>query len=376
MIPAFPKTVSYPSTLKKDHGCGNSLALKGMHIVQLASHLLGNKKSSSLLPSEGHSYFRLQRVFHKVKLFFSLPSGLLLLTLALQISNAEVKPQSTGIVHTADTDIAYEQFGHDKGRTPAIVVNGGPGFSHTYMYLSDVFTKKFAQERSVTFYDQRGIGQSKLQRASAPQGIEAQVADLEALRAKLGYDKIDLIGHSWGGTLIMAYAAAYPQHIQHLVLIDSGAPKFNQTIFLFKQVFPDQLAEDERAEKGTDPVAKSPGELLRRYLARDFYSQARFNDLFSKLSNADIARVENDGVNDAVNKAVENFDPTESLKKFSFPTLVMWGRFDINVAVLTGWEITQAIPGAKMVVYSKSGHFPFYEEESQFLHDLNSFLDK
>jgi proline iminopeptidase len=116
--------------------------------------------------------------------------------------------------------------------------------------------------------------------------------------------------------------------------------------------------------------------LLRRYLARDFYSQTRFNDLFGKLTNDDIARVEHDDINDAVNKAVENFDSTESLKKFSFPTLVMWGRFDINVAVLTGWEISQAIPGAKMVIYSRSGHFPFYEEESQFLRDLNSFLDK
>jgi proline iminopeptidase len=54
----------------------------------------------------------------------------------------------------------------------------------------------------------------------------------------------------------------------------------------------------------------------------------------------------------------------------------MWGRFDINDAVLTGWNISQAIPGAKLVIYSQSGHFPFYEEESRFLHDLNSFLDR
>ncbi len=309
-----------------------------------------------------------------MKVFFSVVAGFVYVALAVQTSSGQVKPALSGVVHTADVDLAYEQFGHDKGHTPAIIVNGGPGFSHTYMYLTDVFTGKFARDRSVTFYDQRGIGNSKLLYASAPQGMEAQVADLEALRAKLGYDKIDLIGHSWGGQIIMAYAAAYPRHIQHLVFIDSAAPEFDKTLFLFDQVFPDQLAEEEKIEKGNNAAAKSPGEALRRFLARDFYSRERFQQLTGKLSSEELGKIRNGNVNEAVNAAIKNVDLTDSLKKFTFPTLVMWGRFDINVAVLTGWNISQAIPKAKMVVYEKSGHFPFYEEEAAFLDDLNHFL--
>lgn len=310
----------------------------------------------------------------QMKFFLPVAAVLICSALTLQTSAAQVKPASTGIVHTADADIAYEQFGHDAGHMPAIIVNGGPGFSHTYMYLTDVFTRKFAHDRSVTFYDQRGIGNSRLLRASVPMGMAAQVADLEALRAKLGYDKIDLIGHSWGGLLGMAYAAAYPQHIQHLVLIDSAATKFDQTLFLFDKVFPDQLANEQTIEKGNDATAKSGGEVLRRFLARDFYSQKRFQQLTGHLSSEEIGKIENKDVSEAVMKAIAPFDVADSLKKFTFPTLIMWGRWDINVAVLTGWNISQAIPGAKMLIYQESGHFPFYEEETLFLHDLNQFL--
>ncbi|HTF70263.1 MAG TPA: alpha/beta fold hydrolase [Edaphobacter sp.] len=306
--------------------------------------------------------------------FLSVLVGLFCSVVAPPTSKAEVTPQSTGIVHTADTDLSYEQFGHDAGKTPAIIVNGGPGFSHTYMYLTDVFTKKFSQNRSVIFYDQRGIGKSKLLRASAPEGLEAQVADLEALRVRLGYNRIDLIGHSWGGLLSMAYAAAYPQRIQHLVLIDSAGPNWYKSRYLFEEVFPDQLANEDEIAKGNDAAAKSSGELLRRFLARDFYSQERFQELIGKLSSEELAKVNNQNIDDAVQDALKNRDLTDDLKRFTFPTLVMWGRYDINSAVVTGWKISQAVPGAKIVIYEKTRHFPFYEEESSFLHDLNQFL--
>jgi proline iminopeptidase len=304
----------------------------------------------------------------------SVVTGLVYVALNVQTSGGQVKPELTGIVHTTDVDIAYNQFGHDTGRTPAIIVNGGPGFSHTYMLLTDIFTRKVARDRSVSFYDQRGIGNSKLLHAAAPQGIESQVADLEALRVKLGYGKMDLIGHSWGGELVMAYGAAYPQHIQHLVLIDSAAPQFSQTLYLFNQVYPDQLAEDQKTENGNDAAAKSNGEMLRQFVARDFYSQKRVKELTRKLSNEEIGNISNNDVFRAVDDAIKRVDLTDILEKFTFPTLVMWGRCDINVAVLTGWNISQAIPNSRMVIYEKSGHFPFHEEGAGFLDDLSHFL--
>lgn len=311
-----------------------------------------------------------------MRFYCSLALALFGFVVMQQKSHAEVKPQSTGIVHTLDTDIAYEQFGRDTGRTPAIIVNGGPGASHTCMYLTDVFTQKFARDRSVTFYDQRGIGKSKLQREAASQGIEAQVADLEGLRAKLGYNKIDLIGHSWGGNIVMAYASEYPEHVQHLVLIDSRAPTSHKSLSLVRQVYPDQLAEDTKAAIKGNTDVKAEAELIRRSLARTFYDQDRFYDLIRKLSDEEVVKVQDENITNAVDDAVKSLDLTDNLKKINAPTLIMWGRFDLGIAVQTGWEISQAIRGSRMVIYPKSGHFPFYEQESEFLHDLNDFLSQ
>jgi pimeloyl-ACP methyl ester carboxylesterase len=123
--------------------------------------------------------------------------------LPTRLVDAQVKARVSGIVRTAETHIAYVQFGQNDDHTTSIM-NCGPGFSHAYMYLAEVFTREFAHDRTVTFYDQRGVGNSKLMVASAPQGMPSQGADLEALRVKLRYYKIDLIGHSWGGKIAMA----------------------------------------------------------------------------------------------------------------------------------------------------------------------------
>jgi pimeloyl-ACP methyl ester carboxylesterase len=46
------------------------------------------------------------------------------------------------------------------------------------------------------------------------------VDDVEALRAHLGRDRIDLLGHSAGGSLAMLYAARCPDRVNCLVLVN------------------------------------------------------------------------------------------------------------------------------------------------------------
>jgi proline iminopeptidase len=75
-------------------------------------------------------------------------------------------------------------------------------------------------------------------------------------------------------------------------------------------------------------------------------------------------------------KATENLDLTSKLGSFNFPTLVVNGRYDMNVAPLTAWRLKQAIPGAKVVFFEHSGHLPSYEEPERYLQVLNDFLNQ
>jgi proline iminopeptidase len=266
--------------------------------------------------------------------------------------------QQTGLVSTPDVDLFYEAYGAPGSATPVIAANGGPGLSHVYMIQNDVWTR-LSQGRQIVFYDQRGTGKSTRVKAGAAQTIDVQVADLEAVRAKLGFPKFDLVGDSYGGFLAMAYAAAHPEHIDKLVLSDSAAAAMKKIVRVLPQVFPDMM------ERSADPQ-----EQLRNHFRMLFYSEEKRDAYLAGAKDLGY----NPQVGAAVGRAIANVDLSAQLPKFAFPTLVITGRYDMNVAPLTAWNLYKAIPGAKFVVFAKSGHLPSYEEPDKYVQVIEAFL--
>lgn len=270
---------------------------------------------------------------------------------------------------TGEVTLYYEVLG-DAGGTPLFVANGGPGFDHTYLHLSDAWDR-IAKTRKVVLYDQRGNGRSSPLTAGESCTLRDQVEDLDALRAHLHFDKIDLLGHSWGGYLAMAYAARYPQHISRLLIVDSAAPKWSDTVFLFKDVFPEGVAREDSAKFSSQMGDKAAEDLLlREYLSMLFYSPENRDRAMAMMKDVD----ENRQVNQTVNRDLQRFDLNPELPKFTFPTIVMTGRFDMNVAPVVAYKIHQAIPHSQLIVFERSGHMPFYEEPEKFIEVVNSFL--
>jgi proline iminopeptidase len=270
--------------------------------------------------------------------------------------------QLTGLVLTPDVDLSYEIYGAPGAATPVIVANGGPGLSHIYMIQNDVWTR-VSKSRQVVFYDQRGTGKSTRVKAGASQKMDAQVSDLEAVRAKFGFQKFSLVGDSYGGFLAMAYAAAHPEHIEKLILSDSAAPALKNIVHVLPQVFPDMMERD--MERKPDPQ-----EQMRNHFRKLFYSEEKRDAYLAGAKDLGY----NPQVGAAVNQAISKVDLTAELPKFAFPTMVITGRYDMNVAPLTAWNIYKAIPGAKFVVFAKSGHFPSYEEPDKYVQVVNDFL--
>lgn len=254
--------------------------------------------------------------------------------------------------------------------TPLIVVNGGPGSDHNYMHVSDAWDL-LAKNRRVVFYDQRGNGRSGALPPNASCTLADQIADLDALRAHLHLEKADFLGHSWGGYLVMAYAARHPERVENLVICDSAAPKWSDTVILFKDIFPDvtqRMDATAFADEIGDKAASDLGN--REYWSMLFYSTAN-RDLFLK----DAGEYHYDkAINQKLNADLARFDLNPELPKFKFPTLVLTGRFDINVAPSVAWKISKSIPGAKLAIFEKSGHLPFFEERDAFVSVVEEFL--
>ncbi len=296
------------------------------------------------------------------------------LSLALAVSAAlpsfaQLVPLSTGLANTPEVDLAYEIYGAPSTATTVIAVNGGPGLSHIYMLQNDVW-QRLARNRQVVLYDQRGLGRSTRIAPGAPQTMDAAVADLDALRAHLHLKEVDLVGDSFGGLIVLAYIAAHPEHVRKLILSDSAAPNLSAMQRDLDSVFPDVIAQ-EKLEAGrlTDP--RQIADLgLRTHFRMIFYSQ----DLCTRYLAGAPDLGFNDAIGNAVGQSVEHLDLTPTLARIQSPTLVLNGRFDLNVTPLVAWNIAHAIPGAQLVYFEKSGHLPSYEEPDRYVSVVDSFL--
>lgn len=273
-------------------------------------------------------------------------------------------------LETSTSRIYYEVHG-ESGGVPLFVLHGGPGFSHDYLKLSTHVWDKLSESRPVIFYDQRGTGKSTIEDPNGSCTLLDQLNDLDALRSHLGYQKIILLGHSWGGFLGMAYSARYPDNIDKLILVGSAAPCFKDTIFLQKYVFPEiQERRDDlsfEVELGNQEAIDL--DTVEKF-SMLFYSPEIKEELLSKAGNISY----NYDVHKNLRADIDKFDLTPELRKFKQDTLVITGRFDMNVATLVAYRIHKLITDSEYEVFEYSGHLPFFEEPDKFVDVINRFI--
>ncbi|MER6170754.1 alpha/beta hydrolase [Streptosporangium sp. NPDC001681] len=101
---------------------------------------------------------------------------------------------------------------------PVVVLESGLGATRTEWGL---VIPPLAEHTRVVAYDRAGLGRSD--RDPHRRHLERMVEDLGHLLGHLGQDRYVLAGHSLGGPIIRAYAAAHPERVAGLVLIDQAA---------------------------------------------------------------------------------------------------------------------------------------------------------
>jgi pimeloyl-ACP methyl ester carboxylesterase len=105
---------------------------------------------------------------------------------------------------------------------PLFLIHGIGAARDTWRFAMPVLTQHF----TVISYDLRGHGTSPLPEGEF--GLDELVADLEALRAKLGIEKAHFAGHSLGGMIGPAYARKYPDRVLSIGLLSTAAGRTEQ----------------------------------------------------------------------------------------------------------------------------------------------------
>lgn len=121
--------------------------------------------------------------------------------------------------------IAYSEYDPPAGvvvKPNAIIyLHGGPGVRQG-PFDQDIYGSFAANGFRVFLYDQAGSGLSGFLPHLRDYTVARSVADLEAIRQKIGVEKMILIGHSWGSTLAASYMAKFPTHVSKVVFHSPG----------------------------------------------------------------------------------------------------------------------------------------------------------
>ncbi|MDH4235505.1 MAG: alpha/beta hydrolase [Gallionella sp.] len=110
-----------------------------------------------------------------------------------------------------------EVFGKPEAM-PVIVVHGGPGIDYGHLKTLVPLSKDYR----VIFYDQRGSGLSpRVDKKELT--MESSLDDLHSIVEHFSNGKkVKLIGHSWGGMLVVGYLAKHPERVSQAVVVEPG----------------------------------------------------------------------------------------------------------------------------------------------------------
>jgi proline iminopeptidase len=275
-------------------------------------------------------------------------------------------------------------FFRDVGQGPPIIVlHGGPSFDHTYL-LPDL--DRLADGFRLIYYDQRGRGKSAQNVQPADVTIQSEIADLEALRGSMGLERVALLGHSWGGLLALEYALRHPEHVSHLILLNTAPASHDDGVLFVRERA--KMAGDESGER-LRALESRPGfadgedlEARAEYYRVYFRATLRSPDLLDRLiANLRVGWTQESIVKSAAvgNRLwheayeVEGYNLLPQLTQVHIPTLVLRGDYDF-IPLACATHIAEAIPAARFVVIPDCGHFSYLERPTEVRQALTAFF--
>jgi pimeloyl-ACP methyl ester carboxylesterase len=249
----------------------------------------------------------------------------------------------------------------------------GLGLDHQYYRFGEPLLRGVAK---TVLLDPRGIGQS---RKDSPKKVtytpELWADDFAALCEHLGFDKVDILGSSLGGSMAMAFAEKYPKLTRSLIVIGgfSQLDRALETNFRLRQKIIRKLGMGEEI---ADFMGLST-------MTREFME----TDAGLKVMQANQANIQNNTAElyiaflDSIlywgrKMPGQEKEPlfTTRLKNIKCPTLVIAGDNDYFIPASFSKMIAEHIPGALYREVKSGGHIPFIEKPQETAALVKEFL--
>ena len=292
----------------------------------------------------------------------------------------EIEPHEHGMLDVGDKhEIYWEVCGNPRGK-PAVVLHGGPGSGCT-AEMRRYFDPASYQ---IVLFDQRNCGRSKPHASDRSIDLSSNttqhlIADIEMLREHLAIERWLVFGGSWGSTLGLAYAEAYPNRVSEMVILGVTMTRQSEIDWLYRGMAPLFPEEWARFRAGV-PEDKRDGDLVEAYYqllhnpdpvvaaqaAKDFHDWEASSMSIDPEAKPNPRWLQPD-YRMARARIVAHYFRNhawledgillrEAGRLAGIQGILINGRMDLNSPLVTAWELAQAWPTSKLIAVKDAGH--------------------
>ncbi len=304
-------------------------------------------------------------------------------TFSQQLPDSEIFDKFESKFYTIDGyKINVEVLGQGD---PIFFLPGGPGNSHDYMQGN---FGQYHKTNTVVFFDFLGRGKSDDAKDKSEYSVENDVELIEKLRVLLKFDKISLVGHSYGTVPAQAYAIKYKNNVDKMVLINgfhSGAmwqANCDSYNHYAKTHFPEKWKQVDSLRalgylSSEEPLKSVYGNFPTKYI---YYHNTKLKQNAPKYkyrgwaSDVYVTIIGKDGDFD-VSGSMINQDYRRELKDVKAKTLIVAGRYDGVSTPEFAVQYKHYMPQAQFVMFEQSAHNPYLEEPEKFYKLFEEFMN-
>lgn len=249
---------------------------------------------------------------------------------------------------------------------PLFLLHGGPGSNHVPMRRGLDFLSEWFQ---LFYVDHRGCGFSD--RVPARQlTIVNNAEDLEALRRKLGFEKISILGSSYGGMVATKYAARYPRHIELLFMVGTaGSGDFiaKAREYLARHGTPEQNHAAERLWRGAFRTQQQIGYFFKT-LEPMYWHNPR------PAPAAGVPPINLTALNQGFRDELPKWNDLPGLRRVTAPALITVGRYDWICPVSQSEALHRQLRNSTLKIYDACAHIPQMDQAKRFQKDCAAFI--
>lgn len=267
------------------------------------------------------------------------------------------------ITHVNNTALFYQEVG---AGLSCLVMHGGLGGDHQCLHP---WLDPLGDTLRLIYYDHRGNGRSG-RPPLATLTYEQLAADAAALRARLGLERVMVLGHSAGAAVALHYALQYPAHLSQLVLVGAHAAwDYSAEILAACQR---RGATAEARAVFTGPLPQDDADLARMVRVLMPVYLHRFD---ADLAERYVSTVRWDAAaNRRYAELLRDYNLVVRLDEIRAPTLIIVGRDDVVTPPEQAERLHRGMPQSEVVIFEQSGHLPYLEEPEAFVQTVRDWL--